>query len=69
MEYMRLNISSMGYLQAEVVRGCRTSRFALRRARSSQDITYPRFNELVSLDKFQHHNQDISRHITYGLTC
>lgn len=68
-EHMRLNISFMGYSGAEVVRGCRTSRFAIRRVRSSQEITYPRFNELLSLDKFQHHNQDISRHITYGLTC
>ena len=66
---MRLNVSFVGYLGAEVVRGCWNSRFALRRVRSSQDIISPRFNELVSLDKFQHHNQDISRHITYGLTC
>ena len=32
-------------------------------------VISPRLNESASLDKFQRHNQDISRHITYGLTC
>ena len=43
----------------------RSSRFV----RSGQDVISPRLNESASLDKFQHHDQDISRHITYGLTC
>ena len=43
----------------------RSSRFV----RSGQDVISRRLNESASLDKLQHHDQDISRHITYGLTC